>query len=202
MAFEKIKKLLGRKKTLPEGLWQKCRECGKMIYNKELEERKKVCTECGYHFTLTHPDRIGLMLDEGSFQEMWGDLESNDPLNFKGVTSYREKYEKARKETGLNDACITGKGRLKGRDVFFGMTTSKFMMGSMGSVVGEKVTRCFEYATENKLPVVFVSGSGGGARMYEGALSLMQMAKTSSAVGRFSDRGGLFISILTNPMII
>ncbi|MHC4606999.1 MAG: acetyl-CoA carboxylase, carboxyltransferase subunit beta, partial [Planctomycetota bacterium] len=108
MAFEKIRKILSRKKALPEGLWQKCPGCTKMIYKKELEERKMVCAECGHHFTLSHQERLGQMLDADSFREMWGNLESCDPLKFEGITSYREKHEQARKRTGLNEACITG----------------------------------------------------------------------------------------------
>jgi acetyl-CoA carboxylase carboxyl transferase subunit beta len=199
MAFEKIKKFISRKKEIPGDLWTKCPECGKMIFKREVEERKKVCTECGYHFTITPQERIELLLDPGSFGELWADLGPVDALKFEGETSYRKKIDAAQKETGQKDACVAGTGRIEGRELVFGMTDSRFMMGSMGSVVGEKVTRCFEHATEKKLPVVFVSGSGGGARMFEGCLSLMQMAKTSAAIARHGEAGGLFISILTNP---
>jgi acetyl-CoA carboxylase carboxyl transferase subunit beta len=199
MAFEKIKKFLGRKKELPGGLWMKCPGCEKTVFKKEVEDRKQVCTECGFHFALSPVDRLALMLDDGTFTRLWKDLEPTDPLKFEGVTSYKNKLAAAQKETGEKDAVWCGTGRLEGRPVAFGLTDSRFMMGSMGSVVGEAITRLFEYATEKKLPVVFVSGSGGGARMYEGSLSLMQMAKTSAAVARHSDSGGLFISILTNP---
>lgn len=201
MAFEKIKKMLGRKKKkdLPGGLWIKCPDCSKTIFKKETEERLQVCTECAYHFPLSGGERIAQMLDPGTFSELWGNLESGDPLKFEGITSYRQKLAAAQKETGLRDACVAGTGRLEGREVVFGVTDSRFMMGSMGSVVGEKVARCFEHAAEKKLPVVFVSGSGGGARMYEGCLSLMQLAKTSAAIARFAERRGLFVSILTNP---
>jgi len=130
---------------------------------------------------------------------MWPNLEPVDALRFEGVTSYRQKIAAAQKQTGQKDACVAGTGRIAGREVLFGMTDSRFMMGSMGSVVGEKITRAFEHAAERRIPVVFVSGSGGGARMYEGCLSLMQMAKTSAAVARFSERGGLYISVLTHP---
>jgi acetyl-CoA carboxylase carboxyl transferase subunit beta len=199
VAFEKIKKFMSRKKQIPGDLWMKCPDCGGMIFKKEVEDRKKVCTQCEYHFTLSPQERIDLMLDPGSWNEMWSDLEPVDALKFEGEISYRKKIEAAQKETGQKDACLAGTGRVDGREVVFGMTDSRFMMGSMGSVVGEKVARAFEAAAERKLPVVFVSGSGGGARMFEGCLSLMQMAKTSAAIARHSEAGGLFISVLTNP---
>jgi acetyl-CoA carboxylase carboxyl transferase subunit beta len=199
MAFEKIKKFISRKKDLPGGLWTKCDSCQGMIYRKELEEKKLVCPQCGYHFTMSPTERIDLMLDPGSFTRMWTNLEPVDALHFEGVTSYKKKLEAAQKETGEKDAVWAGTGRIEGRPIVLGLTDSRFMMGSMGSVVGETIARAFEYALDRTLPLVFVSGSGGGARMYEGALSLMQMAKTSAAISRFSDAGGLYISILTNP---
>ena len=199
MAFEKIKRLMSRKKQIPGDLWVKCPGCGGMIYRKEVEERKMVCTQCQYHFTLSPAERMDLLLDPGSFSELWGDLRPVDALKFEGATSYRKKLETAEQETGQKDACVAGTARMGDREVVFGLTDSRFMMGSMGSVLGEKVTRCFEHAAEKRLPVVLVSGSGGGARMYEGCLSLMQMAKTSAAIARHGDRGGLYISILTNP---
>ncbi len=199
MAFEKIKKLMSRKKQIPGDLWMKCPDCGGMIFKKEVEDRKKVCTECQYHFTVTPQERIDLMLDAGTWNELWPGLESVDALKFEGEVSYRKKLAAAEKETGQKDACLVGTGKMDGRDLVFGLTDSRFMMGSMGSVLGEKVARAFEHATERKLPVVFVSGSGGGARMFEGCLSLMQMAKTSAAIARHGEAGGLFVSILTNP---
>jgi len=199
MAFEKIKKFISRKKDLPGGLWTKCDSCSGMIYRKELEEKKLVCPQCGYHFTMSPNERIDLMLDPGSFTRMWTNLEPVDALNFEGITSYKKKLEAAQAETGEKDAVWAGMGRVEGRPIVFGLTDSRFMMGSMGSVVGETIARAFEYALDRSLPLVFVSGSGGGARMYEGALSLMQMAKTSAAVSRFSDAGGLYLSVLTNP---
>jgi len=199
MAFEKIKKFISRKKEIPGDLWMKCPDCKGMIFKKEVEDRKKVCTECQYHFTITPQERLELMVDPGTFTEMWADLASVDALKFEGEVSYKKKLASAEKETGQKDACVVGTGKIADRDAVVGMTDSRFMMGSMGSVLGEKVTRAFEHATEKKLPVVFVSGSGGGARMFEGCLSLMQMAKTSAAIARHSDSGGLFISILTNP---
>jgi len=199
MAFEKIKKFISRKKEIPGDLWMKCPDCKGMIFKKEVEDRKKVCTECQYHFTITPTERLDLLVDAGTFQEMWADLTSVDALKFEGEVSYKKKFAVVQKETGQKDACVVGTGKISDRDAVVGMTDSRFMMGSMGSVLGEKVTRAFELATEKKLPVVFVSGSGGGARMFEGCLSLMQMAKTSAAIARHSDSGGLFISILTNP---
>jgi acetyl-CoA carboxylase carboxyl transferase subunit beta len=199
MAFEKIKKFISRKKEIPGDLWMKCPDCKGMIFKKEVEDRKKVCTECQYHFTITPAERLDLLVDPGSFQELWADLASVDALKFEGEVSYKKKLAAAEKETGQKDACVVGTGKISEREAVVGMTDSRFMMGSMGSVLGEKVTRAFELATEKKLPVVFVSGSGGGARMFEGCLSLMQMAKTSAAIARHSEAGGLFISILTNP---
>lgn len=199
MAFEKLKKFLGRKKEMPGGLWIKCPSCEKTVFRKEVDEKLQVCTECGHHFALSPDERIAQLLDADTFTRRWQNLEPSDPLRFEGVTSYREKLAVAQKETGQKDAVWAGTGRIEGHAVAFGLTDSRFMMGSMGSVVGETIARLFEFATEKKLPVVFVSGSGGGARMYEGALSLMQMAKTSAAISRFSEAGGLFISILTNP---
>ncbi len=200
MAFEKIRKLLGKKKQdLPGGLWTKCPECDGMVFKKELDDKKKVCPSCGFHFTLSPAERLELIIDPGTFDRMWTDLEPVDALKFEGPTNYKQKLAAAQKETGEKDAIWAGTGRLEGRPLVFGLTDSRFMMGSMGSVVGEVVTRAFEHAREKKLPVVFVSGSGGGARMYEGALSLMQMAKTSAAIARFGEAGGLFVSVLTNP---
>ena len=199
MAFEKIKKFISRKKQIPGDLWMKCPDCGNMIFKKVVEDRKRVCPDCLYHFTLTPRERIDLLLDAGSFTEHWADLEPVDALRFEGEISYRKKLESAQRETGQKDACVVGTGRIDGREVVFGVTDSRFMMGSMGSVVGEKVARAFELGTERRLPVVFVSGSGGGARMFEGCLSLMQMAKTSAAVARHGEAGGLYISILTHP---
>ncbi|HZL71969.1 MAG TPA: acetyl-CoA carboxylase, carboxyltransferase subunit beta, partial [Planctomycetota bacterium] len=179
--------------------WTKCDSCQGMVYKKELEEKKRVCPSCGFHFTMSPQERIDLMLDPDSFTRMWTGLEPMDALHFEGVTSYRKKLEAAQAETGEKDAVWAGTGRVEGRPIVFGLTDSRFMMGSMGSVVGETIARAFEYALDRTLPLVFVSGSGGGARMYEGALSLMQMAKTSAAISRFSDAGGLYLSILTNP---
>jgi acetyl-CoA carboxylase carboxyl transferase subunit beta len=200
MAFDRIRKFISRKRNdLPPGLWTKCPNCQKMVYKKVLEERFYVCPECNFHMTLTPMERISMLVDHGGFQELWADMEPVDILKFKAIAGYKEKLQEAQNQTEQKDAIVIGLGRMNGRRVVLGVTDSRFLMGSMGSVVGEKVTRGFELATKENLPVVIVSGSGGGARMYEGTISLMQMAKTSNAIARFSDAGGLYISILTNP---
>ena len=188
-----------KRRDIPEGLWTKCEECGEIIYNKTLEEDFKVCPKCDYHFTLSAPERVVQLVDEGSFREMDKELCSADPLEFRGPKSYVTKLKEDQTSTGLKDAVITGTGFLNQSKVALGVTDSRFIMGSMGSVVGEKLTRLIEHATRKKLPLVIVSGSGGGARMYEGMLSLMQMAKTSAALAKHHEARQLFISVLTNP---
>jgi acetyl-CoA carboxylase carboxyl transferase subunit beta len=199
--WDDIKKFVfgnDERRDVPEGLWQTCDECENMVYKKEVEEKNKTCPECEYHFPLTAEERIDLLIDDGTFEETWEDLRTVDPLNFEARKKYKDKLKEAQDKTGLPEAIITGKGELKGREVMFGVTDRNFIMGSMGSVVGEKVTRSFEMAKEEDLPFVMVSGSGGGARMYEGAISLMQMAKTSAAAARYDESGNMFISVLTN----
>ena len=188
-----------KKRDIPEGLWTKCEKCGEIIYNKTLEEDQKVCSKCDYHFTLSSPERVAQLIDEGTFQEMDKELSSADPIKFRGPKSYVAKLKEDQEATGLTDAVITGEGTLSDRRVALGVTDSRFIMGSMGSVVGEKLTRLIEHATAKKLPIIIVSGSGGGARMYEGAFSLMQMAKTSQALAKHHEAKQLFISVLTNP---
>jgi len=188
-----------RRRDIPEGLWTKCEECGEIIYNKTLEEDAKVCPKCDYHFTLSAPERVAQLTDEGTFQEFFSEVRSGDPLKFKGPKSYVAKIKEDQTATGLTDAVVTGVGQVNGTKLALGVTDSRFIMGSMGSVVGERLTRLIEKATAEKLPVVIVSGSGGGARMYEGMFSLMQMAKTSQALAKLHEAGGLFISVLTNP---
>ncbi len=190
---------VSKRKTMPDGVWMKCPECEQPSYNKEVENNQNVCLKCGYHLTLTARKRIELLMDEGSFVEQDADLLSLDPLNFKGVKTYKDKLAADQKLTGLSDAAITGHGTIDGRPVVVAVTDSQFIMGSMGSVVGERVARAVEYATEKKLPIIIVSGSGGGARMYEGCISLMQMAKTCAALARHARAKQLFISVLTNP---
>lgn len=194
------KKVSGRrKKSIPAGLWTKCTECGSVIFNKTLQENLNVCPKCNFHFIIGAQERIRQLLDEGSFVEIHAYLRSKDPLGFQGVKSYLEKLSQDQKKTGLEEACLVGHGNLDSKKVAFGVTDSRFIMGSMGSVVGEKITRLVEFALTKKLPLIIVSGSGGGARMYEGALSLMQMAKTSAALGRLHEAGIPFLSVLTNP---
>ncbi|MFA5059123.1 MAG: acetyl-CoA carboxylase, carboxyltransferase subunit beta [Candidatus Omnitrophota bacterium] len=188
-----------KKKEIPDGLWTKCPDCGNPVYNKSLKDNLSVCPKCEYHFTLTAPERIELIIDPGTFEEMDANLLSTDPLNFKGPKTYKEKLDADKKATGLSDAVITGVGQVNSKKIAIAVTDSRFIMGSMGSVVGERITRVIEYGTKNKLPVVIISGSGGGARMYEGVFSLMQMAKTCAALSRHHDAGLLYISVLTNP---
>ncbi len=187
------------KRNIPAGLWTKCESCGQLIYNKALEENLRVCPKCEFHFALTAPQRLAATLDEGTFEEWDTDLSPVDPLQFSVPRPYRDKLNEEQRACGMRDACLTGAGRIEGREVAFGVTDSRFMMGSMGSVVGERLTRAIERATERHLSLIVISGSGGGARMQEGMLSLMQMAKTSSALMRFDEQDGLFISVLTHP---
>jgi len=190
---------VAKKKGIPDGLWIKCPDCNTLIYNKKLEENLKVCSKCNYHFGVGAWERIQLLIDKDTFKEMDASLESLDPLSFAGPKSYQEKLKKDQEITGLKDAAITGQGAIDGKKVFVGVTDSRFIMGSMGSVVGEKLTRLIERSIEDKHPLIIVSGSGGGARMYEGMFSLMQMAKTSCALARHNKAVCPFISVLTNP---
>lgn len=190
---------VAKKKNIPEGLWTKCEDCREIVYNKKLEENLKICPKCNYHFRLGANERIDILLDEGSFTEFDKNMTSKDPLGFKGPKKYKDKLESDKKLTGLKEAVIAGEGKIDGKKVIFAVTDSRFIMGSMGSVVGEKVTRAAERATQSELPLVICSGSGGGARMYEGMFSLMQMAKTSAALARHNKAGLLYISVLTNP---
>jgi len=190
---------IAKKRDIPSDLWTRCEDCRELIYNKKLDENMRVCPKCNFHFTLGARERINLTVDEGSFKEMDANLESMDPLCFAGPKTYVEKLKKDQELTGLKEAAITGEGTINGKDIILGVTDSRFIMGSMGSVVGEKLTRAIELATSKRLPVIIVSGSGGGARMYEGLYSLMQMAKTSAALSRHDKAGCLFVSVLTNP---
>jgi len=188
-----------KKKEMPDGLWTKCEECFETLYNKTLEENLRVCPKCNYHFTLDAVSRVNLLMDKDTFKEFDADMLAADPLEFKGPKTYIEKLDQDKKATNLKDAVITGEGLINGHRAVLAVTDSRFIMGSMGSVVGEKITRAVEFATAGRLPVIIVSGSGGGARMYEGVLSLMQMAKTSAAQA-YHHRGGLpYLSVLTNP---
>ena len=188
-----------RKKSMPAGLWTKCPSCQAVMFNKTLKENLLVCTKCSYHFIMGAMERIHHLVDENSFVEINADLRSEDPLKFSAVKAYPEKIKQDQKKTGLKEACVTGVAKILGKACALGVTDSRFIMGSMGSVVGEKIARLIEYALANKLPLIIVSGSGGGARMYEGALSLMQMAKTCVALARYQKERLSFISVLTNP---
>jgi acetyl-CoA carboxylase carboxyl transferase subunit beta len=187
------------KRGVPEGLWQRCPGCQATIFRKEAERRMGVCPECDYHWYVSAQERIEQVLDEGTFDEWDAKLAPADPLEFEDKKKYADRLVAEQKRTGLLDAAVTGSGMIRARRVAFGVTDSAFIMGSMGAVVGEKLTRLIERATEQSLPLIIISGSGGGARMHEGILSLMQMAKVSAALGRFHEASGLFISVLTNP---
>lgn len=180
---------------VPANIVFKCPRCLNMIMTDELEKNLRVCPECGYHARLTAPERIRLIADKESFHEFDADMKSLNPIDF---PDYEAKQRKLRESTGLNDAAVTGECTVRGEKCVIGVMDSRYMMASMGSVVGEKITRAFEYATEHKLPVIMFTASGG-ARMQEGIVSLMQMAKTSGAVARHSDAGLLYITVLTDP---
>jgi acetyl-CoA carboxylase carboxyl transferase subunit beta len=187
------------KRGVPEGLWIRCPQCKATIFRKEAESRFNVCPECDYHFYLPARERIGQLLDLDSFEEWFTELRPRDALGFKDRIPYAQRLDAEQAKTGMPDAAVVGRGYIRGRPVVFGVTDFAFMAGSMGSVVGEKLTRAVEEATRLMLPLIFVSGSGGGARMQEGILSLMQMGKVSFALKRYDDAGGLYIAILTNP---
>lgn len=187
------------RKDIPKGLWTKCPKSGEIIYNKELEQNLMVVPKSGYHFPLPAPARIQSLIDEGTWEEMDANLISVDPLKFRGPSSsYPEKLEQYQKRTKLKDAVLSGRGSLAGIPISLAVMDFRFLGASMGSVVGEKITRAIERGLEENTPVIIVSTSGG-ARMYEGILSLMQMAKTSAALGRLSRARLPYISVLTNP---
>jgi len=188
-----------KKKEIPDGLWTKCEECSETLYNKTLEENLKVCPKCNHHFVLGALERINTLIDQGTFEEYDVDMHSSDPLDFKGPKTYKEKLIQDQTATGLKDAAITGEGLLDNKKIIIAATDSRFIMGSMGSVVGEKITRAIESAIKKGVPLIIVSGSGGGARMYEGMFSLMQMAKTSAALAYLHIQKLPYISVLTNP---
>ncbi|MBR2426384.1 MAG: acetyl-CoA carboxylase carboxyltransferase subunit beta [Lentisphaeria bacterium] len=189
---------LPRKKEIPEGLWEKCKNCEETIFTKQKEENWNICPKCGFHYPLPASRRIELLTDEGSFREIDAKLESVDTLKFEGVASYTEKLESNKKKTGLVDAIVCGEATLENIPYALGVMDFRFLGASMGAVVGEKVTRLIEYATAKKLPLVIVTASGG-ARMYEGMISLMQMAKTSGALDRHKEAGLPYIVIMTHP---
>lgn len=190
---------LTRKRDLPDGLWLKCPGCNGTIFRKQVEERLQVCPECNYHFNISGPERINILADEGSFVEMYRDMAPIDVLEFIDRKSYCDRLKEEQKKTGQNDAAIIGTATIMNYPVILGVTDSRFMMGSMGAVVGEKITLAAEEAVKRRVPLVIVSGSGGGARMQEGVISLSQMAKTSAAIARMDSAGIPYIAILTNP---
>ena len=188
-----------KKKEMPDGLWTKCEECSETLYNKTLEENLKVCPKCNYHFVLGAYERINITLDKDTFTEYDKDMISVDPLDFKGPKTYKDKLAADQDLTGLKDAVVSGEGKIDDKKVVIAVTDSRFIMGSMGSVVGEKITRAIEAATKYKFPLIIISGSGGGARMYEGMYSLMQMSKTCAALAYHRKAHLPFISVLSNP---
>lgn len=188
-----------KKREVPDGLWMRCPACEAMLYRKAVSENLDVCPECEHHFRVKGQDRVNQLTDPGSFEEHFENLGTLDPLDFKWAGKiYSERIATEQKKTGAADSILTGIGYIKGRRVALGVMVGEFIMGSMGTVLGEKLARLIELATEESLPLVVVCISGG-ARMHEGALSLMQMAKTSAALARYDDAGGLYITILTDP---
>jgi len=187
-----------KKKEMPEGLWTKCPECSAYVFNKELESLQMVCKECGHHFNITAHQRLQHLLDEGSWEEFDAGVSSIDVLKFTGASSYSDQLKKYQKKTGLKEGVVSGLGKIEGHAVSVAVMEFNFLGGSMGSVMGEKITRAIERATERGLPVLIFSASGG-ARMHEGMFSLMQMAKTSGALSRHAAARLPYISIMTHP---
>jgi len=193
---QKIKPIV--KKGVPDGLWVKCPTCSEFLYKPELEKSLSVCRHCSHHFRIEPSIYHSLLLDSGSSKELFTNLQSEDVLQFKAVKKYKDQLVVAKKKTGQEDAINCFHGKIEERDVALGIMNFSFIGGSMGSVVGEKVARLIDYAHENNLPIILICASGG-ARMQEGAISLMQLAKTSSKLAQFSEGGGLYIPILTDP---
>jgi acetyl-CoA carboxylase carboxyl transferase subunit beta len=187
------------KRGVPEGLWTSCPACKATLFQKDVVERQRVCPECDHHFYISARERIANLVDEESFEEWFDEVRPTDPLRFVDRKPYSERLAQEQEKTGLSDAVVCGRAFVKGRPFVLCVTDSAFSMGSMGSVVGERLALAIEKAAERTLPIVVVSASGGGARMQEGILSLMQMAKVSAALARYDDAGGLFVSVLTNP---
>jgi len=187
-----------KKKEIPEGLWTKCPKCSTMVFDKELDENLKVCPSCQHHFPIGSRERIHSLVETCTFEEMNADMTSVDVLNFTGVASYTDKLEEYQRSTGLKDAIVTGIGKIGDHRIGLGVMDFSFLGGSMGSVVGEKLARLIERATEKALPLIIISTSGG-ARMYEGMFSLMQMAKTCAALAYHAKARLPYISVLTYP---
>ena len=193
---EKIKTL--DKKEIAEGMWLKCPQCQEVVYRKMLEENHYICTNCTHHFRITSNDYIQLLLDDGEYDEIAGNVQSVDPLNFQATKNYTDQIRTAQEKTGNKDAVKTLVGNINGIRAVLGIMDFSFIGGSMGSVVGEKISRAIDRAADDNLPLVIITASGG-ARMQEGAYSLMQMAKISSKLARYSEMGGLYITVLTDP---
>ncbi|MEW6701689.1 MAG: acetyl-CoA carboxylase, carboxyltransferase subunit beta [Bacteroidota bacterium] len=187
-----------KKADIPDGLWSKCEECGEIIHNKQLEVNVWCCPKCNFHFRIGSGQYISILLDKGSFKELDKKMKSGDPLEFTDTKKYSDRIPATIKKSGLNDAVKTGIGKIEGKKVSFACMDFNFIGGSMGSVVGEKIARAIDVAYEEKIPMIIISQSGG-ARMMEGAFSLMQMAKTSSRLARLAEAKLPFISVLTNP---
>ena len=187
-----------RRSSVPEGLWVKCEGCKEIIYSKELLRNQRICPKCGFHFRISVPDRIELLLDEDSPVELFSKVSPLDPLKFKDTKTYKDRLKRYQDQIGVRDAVTVVEGRIDGEPVILAVMDYRFMGGSMGSVVGEKITLACEEAIRQKVPLVVVSASGG-ARMQEGALSLMQMAKISAALARLREAGLPYLSILTDP---
>ena len=188
----------GEKHVKTEGLWVKCDECRQIIWKKNLDENMHVCPKCDRHFRIDARTRLGYLLDDGQYQTEDGNLVSTDPLKFTDLKPYADRLQRARQDTGLNDAVINARGKLNGKPVYVCAMEYSFIGGSMGAVVGEMIARGIEKATDEKLPLIIVSASGG-ARMMEGVVSLMQLAKISSALARMDDAKVPYISVLTDP---
>ena len=189
---------LRRRRDVPEGLWMRCPGCSEMLFRKAVAENLHVCPKCQQHFRVDAHTRIRMLTDPGSFEEQDANFESADPLKFKDLKTYKSRLADQQKRTNLKDAVVTGKAFIKGRPVSLAVMDANFIMASMGAVVGEKITRAIERATDESITLIICCASGG-ARMMEGLVSLMQMAKTSAALARYHDAGGLYIAILTDP---
>ncbi len=186
------------KKSIPDGLWLKCEKCGEIIYRPELQKNMFVCAKCNYHFRISSKGYIQYYFDEKSFKEFNKNIKPGDPLKFKDSKKYTDRLKAAQKKTGLNEAVVTGEAQIEKKPVVAAIMDFTFIGGSMGSVVGEKIARAIDRSIEKRYPLIIISASGG-ARMMEGILSLMQMAKTSAKLARLSEEGIPYISILTDP---
>lgn len=187
--------IIEEKPNIPSGMWSKCQDCGNIVYTEDLDSNLDVCNKCGFHLRINANERINQLFDKETFNRLFSEVITKNPLNFKG---YEDKLKKGKEYSGSDEAVICGVGKINGINIVAAVMDSFFMMGSMGATVGEKITRTVEYATKNKLPLVIFTTSGG-ARMQEGIFSLMQMAKISAAIGRHDNAGLLYITVLTNP---